>query len=438
MADTGGQDRRSLYDGFEGYRTVAREEVAAALSEGLIVPDANVLLNLYRYTPDARENLLSVLRKLASNLWVPHQVLVEFWRNRESVIRDPGDSDKTVDSIATHCGNAINDLRSWANRVSLPPETTSTLVGHIQSGFDQVASEVRALSAATNTDFSYNTEQDAVLKELEEIVAGRVGAEMSREAHAKAVAEGLRRVANQEPPGYKDKNKGDSRAAGDYIVWEQVLTEAEARKKPVVFVTGDNKEDWWRVEAGQRRGPRVELVQEMLRRTGQLLLMVRPSQLLEYAKNFLEVEVSADSVRDVENIDSAVSRSEEVPPGGGWTVKALTIFMISLSGEAKVQAEVIKAAAAQSGFVSRDQVYEIAEYSPQRSLRGFTRPVNRIAQFVKGVGLADEKAVDILLAVYNDDSPEVGWAAGFRLHPEVLPMIQQVIADGLELPDDDG
>ena len=60
----------------------------------MVVPDANVLLNLYRYTDQARDDLLSVLERLGNQLWVPHQVLVEFWRNRDAVLRDPRDTER--------------------------------------------------------------------------------------------------------------------------------------------------------------------------------------------------------------------------------------------------------------------------------------------------------------------------------------------------------
>jgi len=34
---------------------------------------------------ETRNDFLSVLKKLGDQLWVPRQVMVEFWRNREKV-----------------------------------------------------------------------------------------------------------------------------------------------------------------------------------------------------------------------------------------------------------------------------------------------------------------------------------------------------------------
>jgi hypothetical protein len=91
--------------------------------------------------------------------------------------------------------------------------------------------------------------------------------------------------------------------------------------------------------------------------------------------------------------------------------------------EAPVQAATINVAAGQDGFVSRDQVYAIGKYPEGRSLKGFTRPINRITDLYRNQGFVPASAVDIVWAVYNEDSPEAGQAAGFRIHKDVLPLI---------------
>ena len=45
---------KRLFDGFEGYRTPTSDDYRHLLTEGLVVPDTNVLLNLYRYNAQAR------------------------------------------------------------------------------------------------------------------------------------------------------------------------------------------------------------------------------------------------------------------------------------------------------------------------------------------------------------------------------------------------
>jgi hypothetical protein len=40
---------QGLFEGFAGYRTPSTDDYRRVLTEGLVVPDTNVLLNLYRY-----------------------------------------------------------------------------------------------------------------------------------------------------------------------------------------------------------------------------------------------------------------------------------------------------------------------------------------------------------------------------------------------------
>ena len=101
-----------------------------------------------------------------------------------------------------------------------------------------------------------------------------------------------------------DKSKSDDSAVGDYLVWEETLLEAEQRKLDVLVVTGDVKEDWWRRERGQMRGPRPELVEELRKRARTRLFMLRPESLLVHAQTALKIEVAKESVQDVERVYS--------------------------------------------------------------------------------------------------------------------------------------
>lgn len=51
---------------------------------------------LYRYHDQTRDDLLSVLNALGNQLWVPHQVMAEFWGSREAVLKDPRGTEKNA------------------------------------------------------------------------------------------------------------------------------------------------------------------------------------------------------------------------------------------------------------------------------------------------------------------------------------------------------
>ncbi|CAM4462634.1 PIN-like domain-containing protein [Deinococcus marmoris] len=56
--------------------------------------------------------------------------------------------------------------------------------------------------------------------------------------------------------------KKDENSAGDLIIWHTILKIGESRKKPIVFVSGDTKADWWTQSMNSPLFPRFELLQE--------------------------------------------------------------------------------------------------------------------------------------------------------------------------------
>lgn len=418
---------QGLYDGFEGYRTATLENYRDTLRAGLVVPDANVLLNLYRYADQARDDLLLVLVRLGDQLWVSNQVLVEFWRNRDAVLRDPRETERISSEMSASREQVLSAFRAWSNRVSLPADRTNELSLALSSGFDAVIAGVEAFNDESAIESARDTDKDTVLKRLEQILTDRVGMPLDHEAQRAAIEEGMRRVSEREPPGYMDKNKDDAGAAGDYLVWEQVLVEAERRKCDVIFVTADAKEDWWRREGGELRGPRPELVAEMRRRADSRLFMLRPTRLLELAREVLDVTVHDESVQNADRVDRLLSDNEAIFPNGGWDLPAIEALFSRLRDEGAVQGAVIKYAALQGGFIERDKVYEIAEYEESRQLKGFTRPVSRITKTFREDGLIEEAAVDLLTAVYNPLSDNPNVAVGFEVNRQVLPLVVSTV-----------
>ncbi len=420
------ENRRGLFDGFEGYHTLTDEDYRHVLANGFVVPDANVLLNLYRYNTQARADLFTVLHRLADHLWVPHQVLIEFWRNRESAIRDPQNiGENTVKELTTKREQSMALLRGWANRVAMPDSQLGAVQEALMAGFKTTIDAINDLVDEEAIDKTRDTNHDPILKELESVLDGRVGLPLEVDAQAAAIKEGQLRIASALPPGYKDKSKDDELAVGDYLVWEQVLCEAERRRCDVLLVTGDVKEDWWRRDRGQTRGPRLELVDEMRRRAGVRLLMTQPDRLLILAREVLDVEVQEQSLQDIERVDKLHMADET----GGWSVSAVRKLLDRLAVEGPVQAAAIHLAAEKGGFVTREAVYELGEYDKSRTLRGFSRPANRIAQEFRDEGEISSSAVDVLEAVYDPTSAVV--ASGFRIPQILIPLILAIeLKDG--------
>ena len=313
---TDGGRGAGLYDDFEAYRTPTDADYYKLFIGGLIIPDTNVFLNLYRYNEQTRNDLLTVLGRLGDHLWVPHQVMDEFWRNRENVLKDPQDSDTCINQLSRHREQATGTFRAWANRVSLQPERSTALRQVIEQAFDKVISEVSELAGEHSWDDARDTNTDPVLGALKPLLNGHVGKPLGQAEHDKALQEARSRAEHKRPPGYKDQSKTDGGAPGDYLIWVQILREAEATQRDVLLITGDVKEDWWRREHGEARGPRPELVRELKEHANVKLYMLRPESLLFRARKALKIDVRDESLEDAERVDRSLTDADQVR--GSW------------------------------------------------------------------------------------------------------------------------
>ncbi len=75
--------------------------------------------------------------------------------------------------------------------------------------------------------------------------------------------------------------------------------------------------------------------------------------------------------------------------------------------------------------MEREIVYTLGGYDAERSLRGFTRPVNRITREFRERGVIPSSAIDVLEAEYDPASGNpAGWASGFRIPDVLVPLIR--------------
>ena len=222
----------------------------------------------------------------------------------------------------------------WVNRAALSASASAQAEARLAEAFEAAQSLLDDLIDEKKIQRARNTQHDPVLTLLEPVLAGRVGPAMNEVDYTAAMKEGQRRAEAGEPPGFGDLKKSDRSpegAAGDYLVWEQTLSEASHRKAEfVTFVTGDVKRDWWRHEESNARGPRIELAREIEQRCGARLLFLRPETLLESA-DALAVSVRPGSVEDVERATRPEERDGGESGSTGWTTPALGTLLRRLA-----------------------------------------------------------------------------------------------------------
>ena len=111
------------------------------------------------------------------------------------------------------------------------------------------------------------------------------------------------RYKRLKPPGFRDaEEKEDERKYGDFILWKQILEFAKKESRPIIFVTGEKKEDWWIKKNNKIISPHVELRREFHEYVHQPFWMYQTQDFLQIAKDKLMVEIDPKSIEETNAI----------------------------------------------------------------------------------------------------------------------------------------
>lgn len=274
---------------FAPYFPITESEVKKIWAEGLVVCDANVLLNLYRYSKSTRVELMRVLDDLGDRLWLPHQAALEFVDGRLGVISDQR---ARCEEPVLSFKKALADLDSKRGF----PFVSKELRADLDILFKRLDAEVKANIAELD---AFEASDDPIMKDVLRLFDGRVGQPFSEKEQKEINGEGERRYRDRIPPGFEDRKKPtDQRRYGDLILWKQMLAEAAKTKRPLLFVTDDAKEDWWQRHRGKTLGPHPVLRQEAAA-TGQPFHIYSSDGFLERASAALKKEVQKEAINEV-------------------------------------------------------------------------------------------------------------------------------------------
>jgi hypothetical protein len=285
--------------------------------------DTNFLLDLYRVSRFTTEDFLNILEHIQDRVWLPHQVANEFFDDRE------GEIQKEAESFQ----KALSEIEKW----KAEQQSFSRLRGFLSQAGRIVSSEVECLFNDQKTYFdsieqveksfrekieqlekdhaSLNPDEDFILEKLLLLFDTKVGEPFPEEDLKNLKKEADERYQRLQAPGFKDKDKKDERKYGDFILWKQILNFAKKESRPVIFVTGEKKEDWWKKRGHEIVSPREDLRREFLEFTQQPFWMYRTQRFYELAEKKLKVEINPRSIdeiiaiADLESVDETDDES---------------------------------------------------------------------------------------------------------------------------------
>lgn len=302
-----------MRDQFAHFYMPDDDAIATAMTNGLVVPDTNVVLSLYRFQATARDELFEELEKLGSSerLWIPYQVGHEFHRNRlEAIAQQEQFFRETRRELDGSIGAVRRRVQAFQARLALSKDDLREIADSIEALQKLIQREVAKAEKANEVRLK-DRDSDKVLARLEKLFDNRVGSSMEPGELEEARVEAERRGREKIPPGYKDADKDKGDPAGDYLIWRQLMTEAKTRKLPVVFITDDTKEDWYRREHDVPLGARYELREEIMREAGVPLLMMTTETFIRHARKYLNAKFSEETVKQAKELPS-VARPEDL------------------------------------------------------------------------------------------------------------------------------
>lgn len=285
-----------MRDLFPGYYLPTDEEFTQLWDTGLFVLDANVLLDLYRSSPEFREELLGILADVSDRLWLPHQVAQEYHERRLEVI---GRQARSYDGLIEELRVTQEKLKELllSKRHPFVPNAED-LLGKVNDVFteaeDLLEERKQRLPGVQGDDELGNT--------IANLFEERVGQRFSSDQLSAIYETGEERYADKVPPGYADKKEG-VRKYGDLLLWFQTIEKAKEEQIPIVFITSERKPDWWELSEGKTIRPRPELVQEMHDEAGVAFYMYSPSRFMEFAEVYLDHQVKQEAIEEAKEIE---------------------------------------------------------------------------------------------------------------------------------------
>lgn len=283
---------------FRGYVDFDESEIDEIWRNGIFVFDTNILLNLYRYSKDTRDIFIKVLEAIKDQLWIPHQVAKEYFKNRFTVITD---QNKLYSTILKDIGfeKIKSDIGKYKDRhSSIDVRKIVDIINDMEKKVNEI------LDQSKSRDINY-LKSDEICEKITKLFDEKVGDPYSEDQLIGLYKLAEERFKKKVPPGFKDEKKGIPDKYNDFILWRQIVDFAEHHQRNIILITDDKKDDWWLSIDGKTIGPRPELIQEMYD-------TAQTNCLIYQATSFLSVATEKLYTGDNGNVEKAINEVENL------------------------------------------------------------------------------------------------------------------------------
>jgi PIN like domain len=275
-----------MRNAFRQYFKPTNSDLRDLWEHGLFSFDASVLLSIYGYSGETRQELVNFVEKNALRVRLPHQFGLEYARNRGSVIVKQVNKYLKVEKELKEIKD--NDIAPKRDH----PYLTKKSLRAYQAIQDELAKSRKAIEKLIGSD--------PYAERLLGVFDGRVGDCPTSEELSQLHSEAKNRYERKIPPGFSDLKKKDvPDAYGDYIAWHQLMQIAKAEKQDFILVVDDLKDDWWYIERERTVGPRPELLAEFAREAQQHVYMYTSESFLRAAREYTSADIGDEVIEEV-------------------------------------------------------------------------------------------------------------------------------------------
>ena len=272
----------SIFPDAESLFATYIKPLEAIKNTALVILDTNALLVPYSIGKESLTQIKETYKKLtkAEQLLVPGQVAREFANNRTKKILE------LFQQLNRKQNNTHNLQKGKYPLLESLSDYQETI--RIEKEIDNLLKDYRKAISNVLDHIRSWTWNDPVSLLYAELFTKEVIFDLALD-QVKLQEELYRRQLHKIPPGYKDSNKDDS-GIGDLLIWFTILELGKSRKKDVIFVSSDQKSDWWHSIENQALYPRYELVDEFRRESNGFSLHIIPFS------RFLDLYGASESV----------------------------------------------------------------------------------------------------------------------------------------------
>ncbi|MEX0740985.1 MAG: PIN-like domain-containing protein [Pseudohongiella sp.] len=304
---------------FRGFYSASQQELGNLWKDDktLFVFDANVLLNLYGYALQTRNDFFKILKSIEGQIWIPYHAGLEYQKRRLEVIKNEKSIFSEIDRNLDKVQNVFkSDFEQLALKRRFPKLAENT--ERLEKEISRSIASYRKSVAHWNSEQPCVRSHDSIRDDLNSLFEGKVGEKpKSQEWLDNLYKEGAERFRNRIPPGFKDASKAKKeedthffydglnyeRQFGDLIIWKQIIQKSKEKDiASVIFVTDDAKDDWWyKIHSNGNKviGPLAEIQAEIFGESDiSAFHMYSTSMFMKDSESYLSVEVDENSIID--------------------------------------------------------------------------------------------------------------------------------------------